>query len=99
MPSNYNWALIQSWEPFQSLVNTLLLFEIPGTRVFGRAGKDSGQDGRSTDNKTVYQYKHHSDPFIREACSCAHRRAKDCKKSALASLWNFREFLSNHSVG
>jgi len=62
MSGNYNWALIRSGEAFQSLVNTLLLFECPGTRVFGRAGKDGAQDGCSVDGKTVYQYKYHSDP-------------------------------------
>jgi hypothetical protein len=45
---------------FQSLVNTLLLFEYPETRVFGRSGKDAGQDARSLDGKTVYQYKYHT---------------------------------------
>ena len=71
MPSNYNWALIRSGEAFQSLVNTLLLFEFPGARVFGRSGKASGQDGRSADGGTVYQYKHHSDPSFSKTISDA----------------------------
>ena len=35
------------------------------------SGKDSGQDGRSADNKTVYQYKHHSDPSFVKTLSDA----------------------------
>ncbi len=64
MASNYNWSFIQSGESFQSLINTLLHFKYPGTKVFGRAGKDSAQDARSADDKTVYQYKHHTSPTI-----------------------------------
>ncbi len=64
MASNYNWSFIQSGESFQSLINTLLQFKCPGTKVFGRPGKDSAQDARSADGKTVYQYKHHTSPTI-----------------------------------
>lgn len=71
MPTNYNWPLIQSGGAFQSLVNTLLQFEFPGIRVFGRAGRDSGQDARSGDDKTVYQYKYHSDASFTKTLSDA----------------------------
>ncbi len=80
MPANYNWSLIQSGEAFQSLVNTLLLFEFPGTRVFGRAGKDSGQDARSADNETVYQYKHHSDSSFAKTLSDANNELTKISK-------------------
>lgn len=85
MPTNYNWALIQSGEAFQSLVNTLLQFELPGTRVFGRAGKDSGQDTRSTDNKTVYQYKHHSDASFSKVLSDAGKELTKISKYRAAT--------------
>lgn len=62
MPANLNWGMIRTGEVFQSLVNALLQFERPGTRVFGRAGKDAGLDAESKDAKIVYQYKHHSEP-------------------------------------
>jgi hypothetical protein len=62
MPASLNWGLIRTGEVFQSLVNTVLQFESPGTRVFGRAGKDAGLDAKSNDAKIVYQYKHHSGP-------------------------------------
>lgn len=71
MPTNYNWPFIQSGETFQALVNTLLQFEIPGIRVFGRAGRDSGQDARSADNKIVFQYKHHTNASISKTISDA----------------------------
>ena len=69
--TKYEWALIRSGEAFQSLANTLLLFERPGTRVFGRAGKDGGQDARSADGKTVYQHKHHCAPSFSKVVSDA----------------------------
>jgi hypothetical protein len=58
---NLNWAIIRTGEAFQALVNTLLQFELPGIRVFGRAGKDAGLDAQSKDGKIAYQYKYHLD--------------------------------------
>src|ERR1700677_1242927 len=71
MPTNYNWGLIRTGEAFQSLVNTLLQFELPRIRVFGRAGRDSGLDACSADKKTVYQFKHHSEPSLAKTMSDA----------------------------
>lgn len=71
MLASLNWGLIRTGEVFQSLVNTLLQFECPGTRVFGRAGKDAGLDAKSNDAKIVNQYKHHSDPTFPKTISDA----------------------------
>jgi hypothetical protein len=71
MPSPNNWALIRTGETFQSLVNTLLQFEHPGTHVFGRAGKDGGQDARSADDRIVYQYKYHDKASFAKAIADA----------------------------
>lgn len=71
MAASYTWELIRTGGTFQSLVNTLLLFEYPGVRVFGRPGKDGAQDARSADDKTVYQYKYHSSPSISKTVSDA----------------------------
>ncbi len=73
MAANLNWRMIRTGEVFQSLVNSLLQFERPGTRVFGRAGKDAGLDARSKDAKIVYQYKHHSEPSFAKTITAADR--------------------------
>ena len=73
MPASLNWGLIRTGEVFQSLVNTVLQFECPGTRVFGRAGKDAGLDARSREAKIVYQYKHHSEPSFAKTIADADR--------------------------
>lgn len=52
-----NWGLISDGGMFESLVHCLLFAQDSGTLLFGRPGKDSGQDARSTDRKTVYQAK------------------------------------------
>ena len=80
MSANYNWAIIRTGEAFQSLVNTLLQFELPGIRVFGRAGKDSGLDALSKDGKIAYQYKYHVDtPFTKVMADTANELEKITK--------------------
>ncbi|MCC7508388.1 MAG: ATP-binding protein [Planctomycetes bacterium] len=71
-----NWALIQSGEVFESLVTTLLYFEDPKAALFGRRGKDGGQDARSGDGQTVYQAKHHEKPTPTKAIADAKAEAK-----------------------
>lgn len=80
MKAPYNWSVLRTGEAFQSLINDLLLFEFPGTRVFGRAGKDAGQDARSSDGKTVYQFKYHVEPSFSLAISDAKKEFEKIKK-------------------
>ena len=83
MPLNLNWAMIQTGATFQSLVNTLLLFEHAGTRVFGRAGKDAGLDALSENKKVAYQYKYHSGASFAKTISDA--------KGELAKITIYRQ--------
>ncbi len=52
-----NWGMISDGGVFESLVQTLLVAEDPGTLLFGRPGKDAAQDARSADGLVVYQAK------------------------------------------
>ncbi len=55
--SSLNWGMIQDGGTFESLVHALLFAEDPKTILFGRPGRDSGQDARSVDGLTVFQAK------------------------------------------
>ncbi len=56
--SDRNWASITNGAIFESLVTTLIFFEDSEAALFGRRGKDGGQDARSGDGETVFQAKH-----------------------------------------
>lgn len=67
----HNWGMISDGATFEALVQSLLFFEKPGTFLFGRPGKDSGQDARSAGGETVYQAKFHKDCSMDTAVSDA----------------------------
>ncbi len=56
--SAMNWGMISDGGTFESLMHCLLYAEDPDTILFGRPGKDAGQDARSQDGKVVYQAKY-----------------------------------------
>lgn len=70
-----NWAFISSGATFESLATTLIFFEDPGAALFGRRGKDGGQDARSSDGTRVYQAKHHIDGSAAKAIADAKKEA------------------------
>jgi hypothetical protein len=53
-----NWGMIQEGGAFESLMHAILYAEGPGTILFGRPGKDAGQDARTADGTVVYQAKY-----------------------------------------
>lgn len=53
-----NWGMIQDGGVFESLMHAILYAEDAGTILFGRPGKDAGQDARSADGNVVYQAKY-----------------------------------------
>lgn len=61
-----NWSGLDGAE-FESLVHSLLFFEEPGIVLFGRPGKDNGQDAISGDRTHVYQAKYGCALGIQEA--------------------------------
>ena len=50
-----NWGMINGGGAFESLMHALVFAEDSTAVLFGRPGKDSGQDARSGDGLTVYQ--------------------------------------------
>ena len=54
---NLNWDRIKDGETFQSLMNTLIIFEDHKAKIFGRKGKDAAIDARSGDGKIIFQHK------------------------------------------
>jgi hypothetical protein len=69
--ANRNWNLITSGATFEALATTLLFFEDPQAALFGRRGKDGGQDVRSGDGTRVFQAKHHEDDSAAKAIADA----------------------------
>lgn len=53
-----NWGLIQDGGVFESLMHAVLYTNDPQTVLFGRPGKDAGQDARTADGTVVYQSKY-----------------------------------------
>lgn len=77
------WGAISSGATFEALATTIVFFEDPKATLFGRRGKDGGQDARSGDLTRVFQAKHHED-----GSSAA--TIRDAKKEA-AKIQNYRQ--------
>ena len=73
--ANRNWNLITSGATFEALATTLVFFEDPKAALFGRRGKDGGQDARSGDGTRVFQAKHHEDGSAAKAIADAKKEA------------------------
>lgn len=56
MSTNRNWASINSGASFEALVSTIMFFEDSAAALFGRPGRDGGQDMRSGDGQRVLQW-------------------------------------------
>lgn len=78
--SDRNWGCISSGATFESLATTLIFFEDAGAALFGRQGKDGGQDARSSDGKRVFQAKHHQDGSAAKAIADAKKEAANIAK-------------------
>jgi hypothetical protein len=66
-----SWAHITSGATFEALGTAIIALESPGAKLFGRRGKDGGQDARSADGKTVFQAKHHESEAAKDAIADA----------------------------
>ncbi len=66
-----NWGLIQDGGVLESLMHAILYAENSQTILFGRSGKDSGQDARTVDGTIVYQSKYRRDMDMDEAIKVA----------------------------
>lgn len=70
------WGAITSGATFESLATTIVFFEDPKASLFGRRGKDGGQDARSGDGMRVFQAKHHESGSAAAAIRDAKSEAK-----------------------
>lgn len=73
--ANRSWSFITSGETFEALATTLVFFEDSKAALFGRRGKDGGQDARSDDGTRVFQAKHHEDGSAAKAIADAKKEA------------------------
>ncbi|NOK12155.1 ATP-binding protein [Corallococcus exercitus] len=69
------WGSITSGANFEALATTIVYFEDPKAALFGRRGKDGGQDARSGDGTRVFQAKHHESGSAASAISDAKKEA------------------------
>lgn len=75
-----NWGMINGGGAFESLVHALVFAEDTTAVLFGRPGKDSGQDARSGDGVTVYQAKYYSGMDMEKAVKVAFGELEKIKK-------------------
>ena len=78
--SDINWGMIRSGDTFEDLIRALILFEDPQARLYGRRGRDDGQDARSGDGRIVYQMKFHQSENASSAIADAKAEAKKIAK-------------------
>jgi hypothetical protein len=74
------WGVITRGATFESLATTIVFFEDSTAALFGRRGKDGGQDARSGDGTRVFQAKHHEKPSAAAAIRDAKSEATKIEK-------------------
>ncbi len=75
-----NWGMIQDGGVFESLAHAILYAEDAGTILFGRPGKDAGQDARSADGAVVYQAKYRAGMTMAVAVRLAKEESEKIKR-------------------
>lgn len=75
-----NWGMVNGGGAFESLMHALVFAEDPTAILFGRPGKDSGQDARSKDGVTVYQAKYYTGMDMARAVEIALVELEKIKK-------------------
>ena len=93
MPS-LNWGMIRDGGAFESLAHALLYAEDPGTLLFGRPGRDAGQDVRSGDGTVVYQAKFHTAPGMQAAIADALKELEKIREYRKPTHHNCRHWQS-----
>jgi len=90
--SNLNWGMIQDGGTFESLMHAILYAEDAGMILFGRPGKDAGQDARSSDGAVVYQAKYRQGLTMERAVSLALEELKKINRYRQATHDNHRHW-------
>lgn len=87
-----NWGLIQDGGVLESLMHAILYAEDPQTILFGRRGKDAGQDARTADGTVVYQSKYRDGLDMDEAIKVALKELKAIKKYRATGHANYEHW-------
>ncbi len=74
------WGAITNGATFEALATTIVFFTDSKASLFGRRGKDGGQDARSGDGTRVFQAKHHENGSAATATSDAKKEAARIEK-------------------
>ncbi|WP_395838832.1 hypothetical protein [Cystobacter fuscus] len=88
------WGAITSGVTFESLATTVVFFEDPNAALFGRRGKDGGQDARSGDGTRVFQAKHHENGSAAAAIRDAKSEAEKIEKYRQPSHGRYKQWKS-----
>jgi len=91
MPS-LNWGMIQDGGAFESMMHAILFAENPNTILFGRPGRDQGQDARSADGTVVYQAKFRQGLTMDAAIDLAKAEMETIKKYRQAAHANHQHW-------
>jgi len=89
-----NWGMISDGGVFESLMHAILYAEDPSTILFGRPGRDAGQDARSSDGAVVYQAKYRQGIIMDGAVDLALEelvKIKNYRQSAHANHPHWRD--------
>lgn len=87
-----NWGLIQDGGVFESLMHAVLYADDPSTILFGRPGKDAGQDARTSDGTVIYQAKYRQGLVMDGAVDLALEELEKIKTYRQSSHPNFRHW-------
>lgn len=87
-----NWGLIQDGGAFESLMHAILYTEDAGTVLFGRPGKDAGEDARSADGTQVFQAKYRQQLTMDGAVHLALDELKKIKEYRQPDHQNYRHW-------
>jgi hypothetical protein len=90
--SALNWGLIQDGGVLESLMHAILYAEDPQTILFGRPGKDAGQDARTADGAVVYQSKYRNGLDMDSAVHLALEELEKIKQYRAANHANYEHW-------
>lgn len=87
-----NWGFIENGGMMESLMHAILIAEDYHTNLFGRPGKDAGQDARSGDGSVIYQSKYGDSLKMAGAINLARKELEKIKKYREANHPNYKDW-------
>jgi len=91
-----NWGMIHDGGTFESLMHAILYAEDPGIILFGRLGKDAGQDARSADGAVVYQAKYRQEMTMDDVVGLAVKELEKIKSYRQSQHANYEHWQNAH---